>query len=63
MLIGALNMVFNKTSIAAYKPLLEFVCHHQRLFCNCFFIMLTKVLCKIELTKFILFSLKELNFF
>lgn len=53
MLIGALNMVFNKTSIAAYKPLLEFVCHHQPLFCNCFFIF-TKVLFKNELTKFIL---------
>ena len=54
MLIGALNMVFNKTSIAAYKPLLEFVCHHQPLFCNCFFIF-TKVLCKNELAKFFLY--------
>lgn len=62
MLIGALNMVFNKTSIAAYKPLLEFVCHHQPLFCNCFFIF-TKVLCKNELTKFFSISLKEFNFF
>lgn len=62
MLIGALNMVFNKTSIAAYKPLLEFVCHHQPLFCNCFFIF-TKVLCKNELAKFFSISLKEFNFF
>ena len=62
MLIGALNMVFNKTSIAAYKPLEEFVCHHQPLFCNCVFIF-TKVLFKNELAKFFLFSPQIFKFF